>query len=256
MIKLYNFSPATIMFSSFVLVIMTLSALQIESHSMPQKSLTRRALLATTAILPFATTTATADSNPPTINLLENNNDYNALLAGKRTIEQLLDNWTDLTVSCLYADVPRDLLEQKNKEQLLVQASTFALFDKSASVTSCKESNSKVRQYLGIYKESGSALVGIEKKFKRLKEEFVSDDDEERWFDLVDEFNVRLSKISTLTYQSTILSQTTVGYDVNGDSKIDGEFTSNQDLNSAKVETQASLTTLMQIIELLNKVLV
>jgi len=166
-------------------------------------------------------------------------------------MEKLLDDWSDLTVSCLYADIPRDLLEQKNKEQLLVQASTFALFDKSASVTSCKESNSKIRQYMGIYKESGSALVGLDKKFKRLKDVYVNDDDEERWFDLVDEFNVRLSKIDTLTYQTTLLSQTTVGYDLNGDSKIDGSYTSNPDLVSAKEDIQFALGLLNSIIAIL-----
>ena len=92
-------------------------------------------------------------------------------------MEKLLEDWSGLTVSCLYADIPRDLLEQKNKEQLLIEASTFALFDKSASVQSFKESNSKIRQYLGIYKDSGSDLAGLARKFKRLKDAYLNDDD-------------------------------------------------------------------------------
>merc|ERR1712194_647602 len=118
--------------------------------------------------------------------------------------------------------------------------------------TSCKESNSKVRQYLGIYKESGSALVGLDKKFKTLKAAHVNDDDEERWFDLVDAFDVRLSKIDTLTYQTTLLSQTTVGYDLNGDGNIDGDYVSNPDLVSAKEDIRAALSTLNSIISILD----
>jgi hypothetical protein len=65
------------------------------------------------------------------------------------TLQTLLSNWQRAVVDCTYADVPRELLEQKNKELLLEKAATFALFDKSVSVTSCKTINNRVREYLG-----------------------------------------------------------------------------------------------------------
>lgn len=65
------------------------------------------------------------------------------------TLQKLVTNWERAVIDCTYADVPRELLEQKNKELLLEKASTFALFDKSVSVTSCKTVNNRVRDYLG-----------------------------------------------------------------------------------------------------------
>lgn len=74
----------------------------------------------------------------------------------------LLDNWEKATVDCIYADIPRELLETKNKEQLLDKASTFALFDKSVSVVSCKKSNKIVRDYIGA--TGKGPLVGADKR--------------------------------------------------------------------------------------------
>ena len=71
------------------------------------------------------------------------------LLAARETLQKLLDNWEKAVIDCTFADVPRALLEQKNKEELLEKASTFALFDKSVSVETCKTTNRIVRDYLG-----------------------------------------------------------------------------------------------------------
>jgi hypothetical protein len=46
-------------------------------------------------------------------------------------LSSLLENWNKATIDCTYADVPRELLEAKNKEKLLEKASEFALFYKS-----------------------------------------------------------------------------------------------------------------------------
>jgi hypothetical protein len=53
----------------------------------------------------------------------------------------------------------------ENKEQLLEKASTFALFDKSVSVTSCKTSNRLVRDYIGS--TGKGPVVGLEKKLRQ-----------------------------------------------------------------------------------------
>jgi hypothetical protein len=84
------------------------------------------------------------------------------------TLGLLLDNWERATTQCNYADVPRDLLSADNKQQLLEKASTFALFDKSVSIESCKTTNRLVRDYIGV--TGKGPLVGIEKKIKQALE--------------------------------------------------------------------------------------
>lgn len=93
------------------------------------------------------------------------NNPLPELLEAQKTLGTLLDNWKRATVDCTFAEVPRELLEQKNKELLLEKASTFALFDKSVSVETCKTTNRIVRDYLGV--TGKGPLVGMDKKLKR-----------------------------------------------------------------------------------------
>ena len=116
--------------------------------------------------------------------------DVSLLREATEVLDSLLDNWEKATVDCTYADVPRELLEAKNKEKLLekvsineqvlkevsfatfsyqhklssmfMQASEFALFDKSASVVSCKKTNRIVRDYIGA--TGKGPLVGAEKR--------------------------------------------------------------------------------------------
>jgi hypothetical protein len=88
-------------------------------------------------------------------------NPLQRLLEAQDTLNKLLDNWKRATVDCTFADVPRELLETKNKKLLLEKASTFALFDKSVSVETCKTTNRIVRDYLGV--TGKGPLVGIDK---------------------------------------------------------------------------------------------
>ena len=44
--------------------------------------------------------------------------------AGVRALDVLLRDWDELTIDCTYAEVPRALLETKNKELLLEKAGT------------------------------------------------------------------------------------------------------------------------------------
>ena len=71
------------------------------------------------------------------------------LSSGLERLEVLLAQWKDVTIDCQYADVPRELLETKNKEKLLKQATQNALFDKSASINVCRSTDRAVRQALG-----------------------------------------------------------------------------------------------------------
>jgi len=84
--------------------------------------------------------------------------------AAAKALQALLDNWEESVIDCNYADVPRELLETKNKEQLLEKASTFALFDKSVSVVTCKTNNKKIRDYLG--RTGLGPVVGLDKKLR------------------------------------------------------------------------------------------
>ncbi len=115
------------------------------------------------------------------------------------TLNILLDNWEKATVECIYADVPRELLESKNKEQLLEKASTFALFDKSTSVVSCKKTNKKVRDYIGV--TGKGPLVNVDKRMlKRNVAEMVDPDDLENYYTEVESFQSAIARASAASY--------------------------------------------------------
>ena len=77
-------------------------------------------------------------------------NPLQSLIEARETLDTLLANYKRATIDCTFADVPRELLETKNKDLLLEKAATNALFDKSASIETCKTTNRVVRDYLGL----------------------------------------------------------------------------------------------------------
>jgi hypothetical protein len=92
--------------------------------------------------------------------------EYIATIQDARSkLDILLQNWERATVQCNYADVPRDLLRTENKAILLEKAATSALFDKSASLESCKTTNRIVREYLGL--TGKGPLVRIDTALRR-----------------------------------------------------------------------------------------
>jgi len=105
-----------------------------------------------------------AASLMPAPSLAASSSSRDSIQQAQTTLTTLLDNWQRATVDCTFADVPRDLLESKNKELLLEKAKTSALFDKSASVETCKTTNRIVRDYLGV--TGKGPLVGVEKQLK------------------------------------------------------------------------------------------
>lgn len=114
-------------------------------------------------------------------------------------LSSLIDNWERATVDCTYADVPRELLETKNKETLLEKASEFALFDKSTSVVSCKRSNRVVRDYIGV--TGKGPLVNLEKRLlKRSLVEQVDPDNLDDYFSAVETFSQEMAKANSLSY--------------------------------------------------------
>jgi hypothetical protein len=126
--------------------------------------------------------------------------DVSLIQQAASALTSLLDNWDRATIDCTYADVPRELLESKNKEQLLEKASTFALFDKSTSVVSCKKTNKIVRDYIGV--TGKGPCVNIEKRMLRrtVVDSFVDPDDLEDYYSQVEVFSQAISRASSLSY--------------------------------------------------------
>ena len=153
------------------------------------------------------------------------------------TLEKLLNNWDKATIDCTYADVPRDLLETKNKELLLDKASTFALFDKSVvssrciiayiyylflyvsfipilvlfqlklcyfkSVVSCKKSNKIVRDYIGA--TGKGPLVGIDKSMNNRKLfDALDPDNLDEYIGQTELFSQALAKATSLSYTAGV----------------------------------------------------
>ena len=130
--------------------------------------------------------------------------DINTIIDAADTLDKLLSNWDKATIDCTYADVPRELLEQKNKEQLLEKASTFALFDKSTSVVSCKKTNKIVRDYIGV--TGKGPLVNVDKKMLKryIVDSKVDPDVLDEYYTQVEIFQNAISRASSLSYAAGI----------------------------------------------------
>ena len=111
-----------------------------------------------------ASFSAAIQSSSPSLAAAATTSPRESIQQAQTTLTTLLENWQRATVDCTFADVPRELLERKNKELLLEKAKTSALFDKSASVETCKTTNRIVRDYLGV--TGKGPLVGMEKQLK------------------------------------------------------------------------------------------
>ena len=130
----------------FICVLIFLDTKGVSSYSTKSHHFTRRRCIQI-ACASFVANSNALISNAKvktTINPLEN------LLEAQGTLNTLLTNYKRATIDCTFAEVPRELLETKNKELLLEKAATNALFDKSASIETCKTTNRIVRDYLGV----------------------------------------------------------------------------------------------------------
>lgn len=134
-------------------------------------------------------------------------------------LSSLIENWERATVDCTYADVPRELLETKNKEKLLEKASEFALFDKSTSVVSCKRTNRVVRDYIGV--TGKGPLVNLEKKL--LKKSLVEQVDPynlDYYFSAVETFSQEMAKANSLSYTAGIADFDSVNNFAKGEADV------------------------------------
>uniref|UniRef100_A0A7S2Y1T1 Uncharacterized protein n=1 Tax=Entomoneis paludosa TaxID=265537 RepID=A0A7S2Y1T1_9STRA len=121
--------------------------------------------------------------------------------SARKTLGTLLENWERAVIDCTYADVPRELLEQRNKELLLEKAATSALFDKSASVTSCKTTNRVVRDYIGA--TGKGPVVGLEKKLRSALD-LVDPDNLDDFVQIMENVEQALAKAKSLSYTAGV----------------------------------------------------
>lgn len=166
---------------------------------------TRRAWLAHTkaALLAGSTATILSLADPPlpahaASTKASSSNVVGAIREAQETLAILLDNWQRATEECIFADVPRELLETKNKELLLEKASTYALFDKSVSVETCKTSNRLVRDYIGA--TGKGPLVGVDKKLRQAMDLVEDIDDLDVYVTELESFSQSLSRAASLSY--------------------------------------------------------
>jgi len=173
------------------------------------------------------------------------------IILAQETLGKLLDNWKRATIDCTFADVPRELLEQKNKELLLEKASTFALFDKSVSVETCKTTNRIVRDYLGV--TGIGPLVGMDKKLKRGLEFLVDVDDLDVYVSELETFSQAYSRACSLSYTAGVADFDSVN-NFSKDEADDGSSNDeNSNLNQAKDAIVQAKTSLDIIVRLLQK---
>lgn len=165
-----------------------------------------------------------------------------SLIAARETLQKLLENWEKAVIDCTFADVPRELLEQRNKEELLEKASTFALFDKSVSVETCKTTNRVVRDYLGA--TGIGPVVGLEKQMKRALDRVKPDN--------LDDFVVEIERIEQLLSKARSLAYTAGVADFNSVNNFEKDQTQAVLANNSNLEQ--SRQSIQQIVDGLKKI--
>ncbi|VEU36825.1 unnamed protein product [Pseudo-nitzschia multistriata] len=143
---LYSFQIISYLASLLLLISSSGVIEEVSSHSVNDRRCTRRVWIQISSA-------SIAVAQHPGISYAETRaatNPVEKLMEAQETLNTLLENYERATTDCTFADVPRELLETKNKELLLEKAATNALFDKSASIETCKTTNRIVRDYLGV----------------------------------------------------------------------------------------------------------
>eukprot|EP00560_Eucampia_antarctica_P010099 CAMPEP_0197830150 /NCGR_PEP_ID=MMETSP1437-20131217/6756_1 /TAXON_ID=49252 ORGANISM="Eucampia antarctica, Strain CCMP1452" /NCGR_SAMPLE_ID=MMETSP1437 /ASSEMBLY_ACC=CAM_ASM_001096 /LENGTH=201 /DNA_ID=CAMNT_0043432351 /DNA_START=142 /DNA_END=747 /DNA_ORIENTATION=- len=184
--------------------------------------------------------TGTTKANAATSSVNTSGDDIKILTDASAALSSLLKNWDRATIDCTYADVPRELLESKNKEKLLEKAATSALFDKSASVVSCKMNNRVVRDYIGV--TGKGPLVGAEKRMlKRNVADMIAPKNLDNYYNEVDSFSQALSRASSLSYIAGVadfdsvnnFSEDEAGQKLEGNSNLQQAKAAIMDANTA-----------------------
>jgi hypothetical protein len=185
-----------------------------------------------------------ADAKSPGISV---DDEINMLKDGSEALGSLLDNWERATVDCTYADVPRDLLEAKNKELLLEKAKISALFDKSASVVSCRKNPRIVRDYLGA--TGKGPLVNAEKRFlKRDVADRVDPDLLDEYYAQVEFFTQEMAKASAASYTAGISDLDSINTFAKGEEGATGDSASLEQARKAIIEAKGAMDKAIHIL--------
>lgn len=243
-----------LLFSLFVVLLFThLESVAPYTAPSANNSPSRRVFLsqaAVTSSVVFTSVLATdptpaiaARSSGPTVE-----DDLQTLSDGADALGSLLGNWDRATVDCTYADVPRELLETKNKELLLEKAMTSALFDKSASVVSCKKNNRIVRDYIGA--TGKGPLVGAEKRMlRRAVADRVDPDRLDDYYSEVEAFSQAISRASILSYTAGMSDLDAVNNFEKGEERASGDDTNLEQAKRAIGEAKLSLDKVIDLLK-------
>mmetsp|Transcript_35462 Transcript_35462/g.54504 ORF Transcript_35462/g.54504 Transcript_35462/m.54504 type:complete len:244 (-) Transcript_35462:94-825(-) len=215
------------------------------SNRMDRRCITKR-LMESTIALPLLLLTTPSSPLLAATTTTPIDDDVQKIIDGRDTLKVLLENWERATVDCTYADVPRELLEQKNKDLLLEKASTFALFDKSTSIETCKTTNKVVRNYLGV--NGKGPLVGINKiLIKPNVLDAVNADDPDAYFTAVESLGQALSRALSLSYTAGSADFTSVNNFAKGEDYVND----NSNLEQARRAIQDAKTAMDTIVSML-----
>mmetsp|Transcript_14046 Transcript_14046/g.30508 ORF Transcript_14046/g.30508 Transcript_14046/m.30508 type:complete len:266 (+) Transcript_14046:388-1185(+) len=166
---------------------------------------------------------------------------------GSDALGSLLTNWDRATVDCTYADVPRELLETKNKELLLEKAKTSALFDKSASVVSCRKNVRIVRDYIGS--TGKGPLINADKRFlKRVVADRVDPDMLDDYYSNVEAFSQAIARAATLSYTAGMSDMDSINTFAKGDEAALGDSASLEQARKAIVEAKDAMDKAIEIL--------
>jgi hypothetical protein len=163
-----------------------------------------------------------------------------------QTLQTLLDNWEKAVIDCTFADIPRELLESKNKEQLLEKAKVSALFDKSASIVTCKTVNRRVRDYIGA--TGKGPMVGLEKNLRNALD-LVDPDNVDVYVQGIEDVQQSLSRAKSLSYMSGVADFNSVNNFKQDD--IKRVLSSDSNLEQARGAIQLTVKGLNEILALL-----
>lgn len=173
------------------------------------------------------------------------------IVLATEALQKLLQYWERAVIDCTYADVPRELLEQKNKELLLEKASTFALFDKSVSITSCKTVVTTVRDYLG--RTGIGPVAGLDgalnQALRLLLQSEVDLEDMDRLVQLVEDIQRDLSRADSLSYSARRDFTSMNNFNPDQTERVLNDLTSN--LALCRVAIQSSVDKLERFADLL-----
>lgn len=166
----------------------------------------------------------------------------------RKALQKLLDNWEESVIDCNYADVPRELLGADQKELLLEKASTFALFDKSVSVVTCKTNNKKIRDYLG--RTGIGPVVGLDKKLRRVFDLIDDPDDLDAYVTATEAAQQALSRADSYSYTAGGDYDALNNFEKEDQGKI---LESNSNLKQVRQSIQTAIDNLNIILKIIDR---